>query len=59
MLKLGQENIKDASLVVISSEKKPQRLFAVFVPCLMIGALDRTVPPKQSIHALRSQLGIS
>ena len=47
-LKLEQENIKDASLVVISSEKTPQRLFALFVQCLMTGDLYRTVPPKMS-----------
>ena len=26
-------------------KKKPQKLFAVSVPCLMTGALYRTVPP--------------
>ena len=47
-VKLEQQNIKDASLVVISSEKTPQRLFALFVKCLMTGDLYRTVPPKMS-----------
>ena len=27
-------------------QEKPQRSFALFVPCLMTGALYRTVPPK-------------
>ena len=26
-------------------KEKPQRLFALFFPCLMTGALYRTVPP--------------
>ncbi len=30
---------------LITSKKKPQKLFAVSVPCLMTGALYRTVPP--------------
>ncbi len=41
---------------LITSKKMPQKLFAVSVPCLMTGTLSH-YPSKQSMHALRSQLG--
>ena len=47
--KLEQENIKDASLF------PRKRLFALFVPWLMTGALYRTVLPNNPcIHGFRS-----
>ena len=39
-----QENIKDVSC----PKEKPQRLSALFVPCLMNGALCRTISPSVS-----------
>ncbi len=33
---------------LITSKEKPQKLFAVSVPCLMTGGLYRTVPPNNS-----------
>ena len=38
---------------LIISKEKPQRLFAPFVPCLMTGALYRTVPPNNPICGQR------
>ena len=38
---------------LIISKEKPQRLFALFVPCLMTGALSRPVPPSNPLCGQR------
>ena len=48
-VKIVARNTKDSSLPF---KEKPQMLFAIFVPCLMAGALYRTVSPNNPrIHA--------
>ncbi len=41
-VKIGARNYKRCLII---SKKKPQKLFALSVPCLMTGALYHTVPP--------------
>ena len=55
-VKIGATKYKRCFII---SKEKPQKLFALFVTCLMIDALYRTVPRNNlCIVNLRSRLGM-